>query len=89
MLLQGLFKQGLQCKDCRYNVHRKCRDFVPADCPGEAPKEPGGDPVDQCSDDHATADGLLGDEESDDDNYQPPISAVIAPPPSSNRFPFH
>lgn len=31
-LLRGLFKQGLQCNDCQYNVHKKCVEFVPKDC---------------------------------------------------------
>ncbi|XP_055853207.1 serine/threonine-protein kinase D1 isoform X1 [Episyrphus balteatus] len=34
-LLRGLFKQGLQCKDCQYNAHKKCMDKVPQDCTGE------------------------------------------------------
>ncbi|KAL4707341.1 hypothetical protein ACJJTC_005270 [Scirpophaga incertulas] len=34
-LLRGLFKQGLQCRDCHYNVHRKCLPQVPRDCSGE------------------------------------------------------
>lgn len=34
-LLRGLFKQGLQCKDCHYNAHRKCIPFIPKDCGGE------------------------------------------------------
>ncbi|RWS02096.1 serine/threonine-protein kinase D1-like protein, partial [Dinothrombium tinctorium] len=38
-LLKGLFRQGLQCKDCRFNVHKKCVEKVPMDCTGEAPKE--------------------------------------------------
>ncbi|XP_008195845.2 serine/threonine-protein kinase D3 isoform X1 [Tribolium castaneum] len=38
-LLKGLFKQGLQCKDCNYNAHKKCMDKVPKDCTGEVPKE--------------------------------------------------
>lgn len=38
-LLKGFFKQGLQCKDCKFNVHKKCMDKVPLDCSGEAPKE--------------------------------------------------
>lgn len=42
-LLKGLFKQGLQCRDCRFNVHRKCKDYIPNNCTGEAPKEPGGE----------------------------------------------
>lgn len=31
-LLRGLFKQGLQCNDCHYNVHKKCVEMVPKDC---------------------------------------------------------
>lgn len=38
-LLKGLFKQGMQCKDCKFNVHKKCMEKVPMDCSGEAPKE--------------------------------------------------
>lgn len=38
-LLRGLFKQGLQCKDCNYNVHKKCTEKVPKDCTGELPKD--------------------------------------------------
>ncbi|XP_037046923.1 serine/threonine-protein kinase D3 isoform X2 [Bradysia coprophila] len=34
-LLRGLFKQGVQCKDCHYNAHKKCVDKVPKDCTGE------------------------------------------------------
>lgn len=31
-LLRGLFKQGVQCRDCHYNAHKKCVDKVPKDC---------------------------------------------------------
>ncbi|KAM3590213.1 uncharacterized protein V6R79_005923 [Siganus canaliculatus] len=34
-LLKGLFRQGLQCSDCRFNCHRRCEALVPRDCPGE------------------------------------------------------
>ncbi|XP_044040941.1 protein kinase D4 isoform X1 [Siniperca chuatsi] len=34
-LLRGLFRQGLQCSDCRFNCHRRCEQLVPRDCPGE------------------------------------------------------
>lgn len=34
-LLRGLFKQGVQCKDCHYNAHKKCIENVPKDCTGE------------------------------------------------------
>ncbi|CAD5224115.1 unnamed protein product [Bursaphelenchus okinawaensis] len=33
-LLRGLMRQGIQCKDCKYNCHKKCAEFVPKDCPG-------------------------------------------------------
>ncbi|KAL3287930.1 hypothetical protein HHI36_002386 [Cryptolaemus montrouzieri] len=38
-LLKGLFKQGLQCKDCNYNAHKKCLDKIPKDCVGELSRE--------------------------------------------------
>ncbi|XP_066143838.1 serine/threonine-protein kinase D3 isoform X1 [Euwallacea fornicatus] len=41
-LLKGLFKQGLQCKDCNYNVHKKCMDKVPKDCTGEVLRDSSG-----------------------------------------------
>ncbi|PSN49780.1 Serine/threonine-protein kinase D1 [Blattella germanica] len=31
-LLRGLMKQGMQCKDCHYNAHKKCIDKIPKDC---------------------------------------------------------
>uniref|UniRef100_A0A672KFC6 Serine/threonine-protein kinase D3-like n=1 Tax=Sinocyclocheilus grahami TaxID=75366 RepID=A0A672KFC6_SINGR len=34
-LLKGLFRQGMQCSDCRFNCHRRCVTLVPPDCRGE------------------------------------------------------
>ncbi|XP_074861196.1 serine/threonine-protein kinase D1-like [Carettochelys insculpta] len=34
-LLKGLFRQGLQCKDCKFNCHKRCEKFVPNECVGE------------------------------------------------------
>uniref|UniRef100_A0A7N5ZU57 protein kinase C n=1 Tax=Anabas testudineus TaxID=64144 RepID=A0A7N5ZU57_ANATE len=34
-LLRGLFRQGLQCKDCKFNCHKRCLYKVPNDCLGE------------------------------------------------------
>ncbi|KAL5008807.1 hypothetical protein ScPMuIL_014388 [Solemya velum] len=34
-LLKGLFRQGVQCTDCKYNCHKKCSPNVPNDCTGE------------------------------------------------------
>nr|CAH0105340.1 unnamed protein product [Daphnia galeata] len=66
-LLKGLFKQGLQCRDCRFNVHRKCKDNIPNTCTGEAPKEPGVETDTEGTDEQLApmADGV--DEDSDDD----------------------
>ncbi|XP_075677162.1 serine/threonine-protein kinase D3 isoform X5 [Dermatophagoides pteronyssinus] len=38
-LLKGIYRQGYQCKDCKFNTHKKCMEKVAADCAGEAPKE--------------------------------------------------
>ncbi|XP_043536803.1 serine/threonine-protein kinase D1 isoform X2 [Chiloscyllium plagiosum] len=35
-LLKGLFRQGLQCKDCKFNCHKRCSEKVPNDCLGES-----------------------------------------------------
>uniref|UniRef100_A0AAX7UVP2 Serine/threonine-protein kinase n=1 Tax=Astatotilapia calliptera TaxID=8154 RepID=A0AAX7UVP2_ASTCA len=47
-LLKGLFRQGLQCKDCKFNCHKRCAAKVPRDCLGEVdfngePASPGMD----------------------------------------------
>ncbi|XP_061610058.1 serine/threonine-protein kinase D3-like isoform X2 [Phyllopteryx taeniolatus] len=34
-LLKGLFRQGLQCKDCKFNCHKRCAAKVARDCMGE------------------------------------------------------
>uniref|UniRef100_A0A452RJ85 Serine/threonine-protein kinase n=1 Tax=Ursus americanus TaxID=9643 RepID=A0A452RJ85_URSAM len=34
-LLKGLFRQGMQCKDCKFNCHKRCAAKVPRDCLGE------------------------------------------------------
>lgn len=38
-MLRGLYKQGLKCKDCNYNAHKKCIEKIPKDCICEIPKE--------------------------------------------------
>uniref|UniRef100_A0A0N5BBM6 protein kinase C n=1 Tax=Strongyloides papillosus TaxID=174720 RepID=A0A0N5BBM6_STREA len=35
-LLKGLIRQGIQCRDCKYNCHKKCAQFVAKDCSGNA-----------------------------------------------------
>ncbi|XP_062849449.1 protein kinase D4 [Trichomycterus rosablanca] len=34
-LLKGLFRQGLQCSDCKFNCHKRCESQVLPDCRGE------------------------------------------------------
>ncbi|XP_050972139.1 serine/threonine-protein kinase D3 isoform X1 [Labeo rohita] len=34
-LLKGLFRQGMQCSDCKLNCHRRCVSLVPPNCRGE------------------------------------------------------
>ncbi|KAM3959281.1 LOW QUALITY PROTEIN: serine/threonine-protein kinase D3 [Aphomia sociella] len=62
-LLRGLFKQGLQCRDCHYNAHRKCLQFVPKDCGGEI-RDSHGEFQDNSSGEIENA--RLPDDESDD-----------------------
>lgn len=38
-LLFGFFKQGVQCRDCHYNAHKKCVDEVPKNCNVDGPLE--------------------------------------------------
>ena len=35
-LLKGLFRQGLQCKDCKFNCHKRCESKAPRSCDGES-----------------------------------------------------
>ncbi|XP_034323160.1 serine/threonine-protein kinase D3 isoform X3 [Magallana gigas] len=94
-LLRGLFRQGLQCKDCKFNCHKKCAEHVPKDCTGELPKigvlpEPSF-PSDSFASETDTnfteindeADDAFNDDLDDDDIEQkPPLS-----PNESNNIP--
>uniref|UniRef100_A0A8D3CBN7 Serine/threonine-protein kinase n=1 Tax=Scophthalmus maximus TaxID=52904 RepID=A0A8D3CBN7_SCOMX len=60
-LLKGLFRQGLQCKDCKFNCHKRCAAKVPNNCLGEVSRNgellsPGAESdvvmVEGCLDDH-------------------------------------
>ncbi|XP_052475739.1 serine/threonine-protein kinase D3 [Carassius gibelio] len=39
-LLKGLFRQGVQCKDCKFTCHKRCASKVPKDCLGVFNGEP-------------------------------------------------
>ncbi|XP_034015255.1 serine/threonine-protein kinase D1 [Thalassophryne amazonica] len=73
-LLKGLFRQGVQCKDCKFNCHKRCAPKVPNNCLGEVSKNgellsPGADSdvtmVEGCLDDHndERGGGLMSDME--------------------------
>ncbi|XP_035824058.1 serine/threonine-protein kinase D3 [Aplysia californica] len=55
-LLKGIIRQGVQCKDCKFNCHRKCAPLVPNDCAGELPYD-GGEALSE-SLDHAETDDV-------------------------------
>ncbi|XP_042866500.1 serine/threonine-protein kinase D3-like isoform X4 [Penaeus japonicus] len=79
-LLKGLFRQGVQCKDCKFNAHKKCSERVPKDCTGEAPKKDG-----VSGDDGDTGSDVPADEESDTDS--PPDGDVVDDEPVVGRGP--
>ncbi|XP_061890765.1 serine/threonine-protein kinase D1 isoform X1 [Entelurus aequoreus] len=66
-LLKGLFRQGLQCKDCKLNCHKRCAAKVPNNCLGENGEllSPGADfdpgTLEGCLDEHDQGGGLLDD----------------------------
>ncbi|XP_063627786.1 serine/threonine-protein kinase D1 [Cydia splendana] len=64
-LLRGLFKQGLQCRDCHYNAHRKCLPHVPKDCGGEI-RDSHGEYQDSSGGSELSESARLPDEESDE-----------------------
>ncbi|RVE49778.1 hypothetical protein evm_005508 [Chilo suppressalis] len=71
-LLRGLFKQGLQCRDCHYNAHRKCLPFVPKDCNGEI-RDIQGEYPDSSTGSEVSEGTRPLDDESDDGDCAPPL----------------
>ncbi|XP_053193435.1 serine/threonine-protein kinase D3-like [Scomber japonicus] len=51
-LLKGLFRQGMQCKDCKFNCHKRCAAKIPRDCLGEV--DFNGEPASPSLDSEAT-----------------------------------
>ncbi|XP_024912515.1 serine/threonine-protein kinase D3 isoform X3 [Cynoglossus semilaevis] len=81
-LLKGLFHQGVQCKDCKLNCHKRCAARAPRDCQGEAhfngeTSSPSLDSEATMEADHADvhSDGGQSTEEQDE-----------APPPDDKLF---
>ncbi|EEB13410.1 protein kinase C, mu, putative [Pediculus humanus corporis] len=70
-LLKGLFKQGVQCKDCQYNAHKKCIEKIPKDCPGESTKDQAGEYPDSglgSEPERESCRDEIGEEDSDESN---------------------
>jgi len=59
-LLRGLFRQGYQCKDCKFNCHKRCVERAPRNCLGEISVSDRGDSI--SDDTESTADSELGPE---------------------------
>ncbi|XP_017886672.1 serine/threonine-protein kinase D3 isoform X2 [Ceratina calcarata] len=82
-LLRGLFKQGLQCKDCQYNAHKKCIEKIPKDCTGENPRDNTGNEYPDSgvgSEPEGKCDGRNdeGDADSDAESPSPPQHSSFA-----------
>ncbi|XP_019889492.1 serine/threonine-protein kinase D3 isoform X2 [Ooceraea biroi] len=67
-LLKGIFKQGLQCKDCQYNTHKKCMEKIPKDCTGENLRDNIGEYTDSGVGSEAEAKCDIRNEEGDADS---------------------
>ncbi|KAH0949898.1 hypothetical protein HN011_003302 [Eciton burchellii] len=79
-LLKGIFKQGLQCKDCQYNTHKKCMDKIPKDCTGENPRDNIGEYTDSGVGSEAEAKYDIRNEEGDvdsDTESSPPLQDTL------------
>lgn len=70
-LLKGLFRQGVQCKDCKFNCHKKCASLVAKDCQGEVKWVPGF--YRQCTTD---SDQISGNESPSSCNTHIPVVVV-------------
>ncbi|XP_069036534.1 protein kinase D4 isoform X3 [Lepisosteus oculatus] len=82
-LLKGLFRQGLQCSDCKLNCHRSCAPLVPSACPGEK-SPPNGQDADLSSNAEAEeASGLTGEASEEPSFEQDPFADEEGPGPGS------
>uniref|UniRef100_A0A8C9W589 Serine/threonine-protein kinase n=1 Tax=Scleropages formosus TaxID=113540 RepID=A0A8C9W589_SCLFO len=64
-LLKGLFRQGLQCKDCKFNCHKRCAYKVPNDCLGETIINGDPEPMDYTSDSEISERSSIMDDSDD------------------------
>uniref|UniRef100_A0A8C1VMR9 Serine/threonine-protein kinase n=1 Tax=Cyprinus carpio TaxID=7962 RepID=A0A8C1VMR9_CYPCA len=84
-LLKGLFRQGLQCKDCKFNCHKRCAPKVPNNCLGEVSRNGGKSnfSISMRFNDQHSGHGELGDFQDQD----PDESNRIISPSTSNNIP--
>uniref|UniRef100_A0A8C2G729 protein kinase C n=1 Tax=Cyprinus carpio TaxID=7962 RepID=A0A8C2G729_CYPCA len=84
-LLKGLFRQGLQCKDCKFNCHKRCAPKVPNNCLGEVSRNGGKSnfSISMRFNDQHSGHGELGDFQDQD----PDESNRIISPCTSNNIP--
>lgn len=68
-LLKGLFKQGVQCRDCQYNAHKKCLDKVPQDCTGERQLYIPNDSIHQTANFTSTTYNLTKEQHGENDHF--------------------
>ena len=79
-VLVGVFKQGVQCKDCRYNAHKKCAERVPRDCTGELPTEGADSAAGEGSADYDERNGEESDEEGGRVSHSPDDDGTMVTP---------
>ncbi|XP_059139486.1 serine/threonine-protein kinase D1-like isoform X2 [Physella acuta] len=79
-LLRGIIRQGMQCKDCKFNTHRRCAPLVPNDCAGELPYDGVEDQDDTFPDNMEGQDdgtpSVTDDDDSEDVEPKPPLSPI-------------
>uniref|UniRef100_UPI00398EE7E4 serine/threonine-protein kinase D3-like n=1 Tax=Pristiophorus japonicus TaxID=55135 RepID=UPI00398EE7E4 len=102
-LLKGLFRQGMQCRDCKFNCHKRCIACVPNNCLGESALPNGeegmnseaGDPslegdgelYDSCSRMQEDSNNILHPEPSSPSDWSHEDSSSPLSPSSTNYIP--
>ncbi|TSP57645.1 Serine/threonine-protein kinase D3 [Bagarius yarrelli] len=76
-LLKGLFRQGMQCKDCKFNCHKRCASKVPRDCLGEVVFN--GEPASPGIDSEATMEVDSSDVNSESSRGMDELEEAITP----------
>ncbi|KAL3874741.1 hypothetical protein ACJMK2_037712 [Sinanodonta woodiana] len=90
-LLKGLFRQGMQCKDCKFNCHKKCTQYIPNECAGDLPSGEVYFEQTDVSEVESTNDTEISEvpedeplDENDNDNEEQERKPPLSPTQSSN-----